>query len=223
MNVAVVNVVGHPADPILVFVMLLNFVILGSSRMRSCIRAAAVQGVLLSLLPLVIQRHEGWHAVAIAIGAALLKGLLIPALLTKAMRDVQIRHEVEPYVGFLPSVLLCAGATALAILFAGRLPLAPEHAESLLVPASFATFLSGFLVLTSRRKAITQVVGYLVLENGIFVFGLLLLDAMPFMVEIGALLDLFVGIFVMGIVINHIRREFSSLDTERLADLREMP
>ena len=85
------------------------------------------------------------------------------------------------------------------------------------MPASLATVLTGFLLLTTRSKAITQVIGYLVLENGIFIFGLLLLEAMPFLVEIGVLLDLFVGIFVMGIIINHINREFASLDTRRLA------
>ena len=89
------------------------------------------------------------------------------------------------------------------------------------MPASLATVLTGFLVLTTRRKAITQVVGYLVLENGIFIFGLLLVEAMPFLVEIGVLLDLFVGVFVMGIIIDHINREFSSLDTEHLTSLRE--
>ena len=77
------------------------------------------------------------------------------------------------------------------------------------------------LILTTRRKAITQVVGYLVLENGIFVMGLALLEAMPLLVEAGVLLDLFVGIFVMGIIINHISREFSSMDTARLSSLKE--
>jgi hydrogenase-4 component E len=77
------------------------------------------------------------------------------------------------------------------------------------------------LLLTTRRKAISQVIGYLVMENGIFIFGMLLTEAMPVMVEAGALLDLLVGIFVMGIVINHISREFSSIDTSRLRALRE--
>ena len=86
-------------------------------------------------------------------------------------------------------------------------------------PASLATLFSGFLGLTTRRKAISQVTGYLVLENGIYVFGLLLYQSM--IVEVGILLDLLVGIFVMGIVLNHIQREFSSLDTERLSRLRE--
>jgi hydrogenase-4 component E len=66
-----------------------------------------------------------------------------------------------------------------------------------------------------------QVLGYLVLENGIFTFGLLLLEAMPFLVEAGILLDLFTGVFVMGIIIHHINREFASVSTEYLAELKE--
>jgi hydrogenase-4 component E len=80
---------------------------------------------------------------------------------------------------------------------------------------------AGFLLLITRRKAITQVVGYLMLENGIFIIGVLLSEALPLMVEAGVLLDLLVGIFVMGIVLNQINREFSTLNTERLSALKE--
>jgi hydrogenase-4 component E len=76
-------------------------------------------------------------------------------------------------------------------------------------------------MLTTRRKAIMQVLGYLLLENGIFLFGLLLLEAMPFLVEAGVLLDLFTGVFVMGIIIHHISREFTSISTEYLSELKE--
>ena len=64
-------------------------------------------------------------------------------------------------------------------------------------------------------------VGYLLLENGIYIFGLLLLEAMPFVVEMGVLLDLFVGIFVISIIVNRINRSFSSMDTRRLVSLKE--
>ena len=100
-------------------------------------------------------------------------------------------------------------------------PLAPEHAETRLVPAAFATVFCGFLILTTRKKAITQIAGYMILENGIFLFGLLLLDALPLMVEIGVLLDLLVGIFVMGIVLHHIQRTFSTVDTVQFSTLKE--
>ena len=89
------------------------------------------------------------------------------------------------------------------------------------MPASLATVWTGFLMLTTRKKAIMQVLGYLVLENGIFLFGLLLLEAMPFLVEVGVLLDLFTGVFVMGIIIHHISREFASISTEHLSELKE--
>jgi hydrogenase-4 component E len=65
------------------------------------------------------------------------------------------------------------------------------------------------------------VLGFLLLENGVFVFGLLLSGFMPLMVEAGVLLDLFAAVFVMGIVMFHINREFSSLDTEKLSALKD--
>ncbi len=184
----------HPVDILLVVVILLNFLVLGTPSLRMTIRGAAIQGAVLAVLPLLVHRGFGWRVAAIAIATMAIKGILIPGLLEKAMRDIHIRHEVEPYVGFVPSLFLCAVGTGLAILFAGNLPLAPEHVGTLIVPASLATLLSGFLVLTTRRKAISQVVGYLILEN---------------------------GIFIMGIVINHIRQEFSSLDTDLLSELKD--
>lgn len=212
---------AHPIDFLLVLVVLMNFVVLGTSWMRVCIRAVAVQGALLGVLPLLAHGQTTWHADLMAVAAIVLKGVLIPQLLLKAMRDVRIRQEVEPVVGFVPSLVLGAAGTGFAVWLSVRLPLSPAHTGTLLVPASLATIFAGFLVLTGRRKAITQVVGYLMLDNGVFLFGLLLINAMPFLVEAGVLLDLLVAIFIMGIVLHHIRQEFSSLDTGRLAGLRD--
>ncbi len=161
------------------------------------------------------------RAVIVAAIAMFIKGVLIPGMLRRALRDAAIRREIEPLVSYMTSIVLGALATAAAILFASYLPLAPEHVGSLLVPGSLATLLTGFIILTTRRKAITQVVGYLVLENGIFIMGLTLHEAMPFLVELGVLLDLLVAIFVIGIVINHISREFASLDVTEMDKLRD--
>lgn len=208
-------------DPLLVVVLLLNFAILGTSRLKAVIERSALQGVLLGGLAVLVHGGFALQTTVVAIAAVLIKGVLIPTLLHRAMRDAEIRREIEPLIGYIASLLLGAVATGAAVLFARVLPLAPGHVGSLLVPASLATVLTGFLVLCTRRKAISQVVGYLVLENGIFIMGLSLLDAMPFLVEIGVLLDLLVAVFVIGIIINHISREFSSLDTARLRALRE--
>jgi hydrogenase-4 component E len=208
-------------DPFLVFVLLVNLFMLGTSRMRAIIAGSAVQGVVLGVLTVLVHGHLTTRTVLVGVGAVVVKGLVIPRLLRKAMRDVAIYREVEPLIGFVPSMLAGALGTGLALMFSQTLPLVDEHRGSLLLATSFATVIAGFIILTTRRKAITQVVGYLVLENGIFIMGLGLLEAMPFLVEVGVLLDLFVGIFVMGIIINHINREFASLDTAQLTALKE--
>lgn len=212
---------SRAVDSLLVLVMLLNFAVLGQSRLRAVVNAAALQGMLLGVAALAAHDHLEFEGILVAVAAIALKGFLIPGMLLRAMREAVIRREVEPIVGFTGSLLLGALATGLAVAFAHTLPMRASPGASLVVPASIATVLTGFLVLTTRRKAITQVVGYLILENGIFAMGLVLIEAMPFMVEVGVLLDLFVGIFVMGIIIHHIHREFSSLDTARLSELKE--
>lgn len=211
----------HAREPLLILVLLLNFFLLSTSRMRAVINGSAAQGAVLGALALLAHGDFGVQSVLVAVGAVVLKAVVIPWMLFRALRDVAIRREVEPFIGYIPSLLAGAAGTGLAIVFAGTLPLAPQHVGSLLVPTSLATVFTGFILLTTRRKAITQVVGYLILENGIFIMGLSLVDALPLLVEMGALLDLIVGIFVMGIIVNHINREFATLDITRLSQLKE--
>jgi hydrogenase-4 component E len=208
-------------DPLLILALALNFVALGVSRIRGVINAVAFQGILLGTFPLFVHPEIGPRGLLLMIVTVSLKGFIIPTFLVHAMREADIQHEVRPVVNYMSSLLLGAAGTGLALVFSYTLPLTEEHADLLLVPASLATVWTGFLMLTTRRKAIMQVLGYLILENGIFLFGLLLLEAMPFLVEIGVLLDLFTGVFVMGIIIHHISREFASVSTEHLTELKE--
>lgn len=201
--------------------LLINLVALGSSRIGTVVRAVATQGGLLGVLTVAAHGGVNGRVLALALASMVLKGWLIPRILFRALRQVAIQREVEPSLGFLSSLLLGALATVVAVAAGGRLPLAETRLAPLLIPASFATIAAGFIQITSRRKAISQVLGYLVLENGIFIFGLLLVEAMPFLVETGVLLDLFVGIFVLSIIIHHINREFSSLDTRRMSLLKD--
>jgi hydrogenase-4 component E len=208
-------------NAILVVVLIMNLAALGTGRIRAVIHTVAAQGALLGAISMLVHEHLTIASFFVAAAAIAIKGVVIPAIMMRALRDAQIKREVEPLIGLLPSVLLGALATAFAILFADQMPLAKQHAGTLFVPASIATVLVGFIILTTRFKALNQVVGYLVLENGIFIFGMLLIETMPRVVEMGVLLDLFVGIFVICIIVNHINRAFSSLDTRRLASLKE--
>lgn len=206
---------------LLALLMLSNFLLVTASRLPRVIQLAAAQGLILGALLLSMRGDLHLHVVAMALGGTLIKAGLIPWMLRRALSRVKIHREVTPYIGFGASLLICAVGTGLSLLIAGSLPTAPRTGHSLFVPGALATLFTGFLVLVSRRTALAQVVGYLVLENGIYVFGLLLARDMPMFVEVGVLLDLFVAIFVMGIVINHIQRTFDSLDTQHLSRLKD--
>jgi hydrogenase-4 component E len=199
----------------------LNLLALGSSRLPSVIRAMAVQGVILGLVPLVIEPDFKWLVALVALVTMVVKGFVIPTLLRRAMRMANIEREIEPFIGFVPSLLLGAVGTIAAVAAARALPLLPEHADTLLVPGALASIFTGFVLLVGRVKAISQVCGYLIMENGIYLFGMLLIHSTPLLVESGILLDLTVGVFVIGIIVDRIQRAFDSLDTRKLTALRE--
>jgi hydrogenase-4 component E len=211
---------SHLDEVILLSVVLANFAVLGTTRLSTCIRAVAVQGFLLGVLPLVLHPSASLSLVGLAIGTVIVKAMLLPWFLLWAIREAQVRREIEPLIGYIASLLLGAVAVAISFAIARRLPL-PEPGIELLVPVAMSTVIIGLLVLTTRTKAITQVVGYLMLENGIYAFGLTLAERVPLLVELGVLLDVFVGVFVMGIVVFHINREFDSLSSARLTELRD--
>ncbi|MHB1308474.1 MAG: hydrogenase [Limisphaerales bacterium] len=212
---------NDPLNLLIGLAMGLNLVALGTSRVPTLIRVAAVQGMVLGIMPLVIE-HE-WRVTVMLVAAATvaIKGVLIPSLLRRAMRTANIDRDLDPLIGFLPSLLLGAAGMVGAVVLAQRLPLLPEHHESLLVAGSLASVFTGLLLLIGRSKAISQVCGYLILENGIYLFGLLLIQSVPLMVEGGILLDLTVAVFVIGIIADRIQRAFDTLDTRKLTVLRE--
>jgi hydrogenase-4 component E len=208
-------------NAVLVIILVMNIFSLGSSRLKAVIRTVAIQGVLLGIMPLLIHKHLTLPLLIIVAVVIAVKGFVIPSVMLRALRDAQIKPEIQLLIGFMPSIILGALATAFALLIAGQLPLAPEHSGTLLVPTAIATLIVGFIFLITRYKAISQVIGYLILENGIFIFSMLLMEAMPLIVELGVMLDLFVGIFVICIIINHINQAFSTIDTRLLVSLKE--
>jgi len=206
-------------EPLLLAIILTDFAVLGTSRLTACVRTIAVQGALLGLLSLAIEGSISVHAVALGAGTIAIKAVGLPWFLRWAMREADVRREMEPAVGYMASLLL--GAVAVAISFAVTHQLPGATDERLLVPVALATLLTGLLVLITRSKAITQVVGYLMLENGVYLFGLTLTRRIAFLVDVGVLLDVFVAVFIMGIVVFHINREFDSISAANLVELRE--
>lgn len=209
------------ADLILIFLILSNLALLGLSRLGPCIRVAALQGVALGLLPLFLSEsgpevHQMLFS-ALLIG---LKGIAFPWVLMRILRDIKIQREIEPFIGYGTSIVLGTVALVVSMWLGRRLPLPVPIRSEMIVPAAFFTIMSGFFLIIARKKALTQVLGYLVLENGIYTFGAALTENQPVLIELGILLDVFAAVFVMGIAVFHINREFDHIDTDKLSGLR---
>ena len=207
---------------IVALLVLINLQMLGSSRLGGLIRAVAVEALLMGLLTLVI--HTGqftWFEWVVIAATITVKSVLLPLLLKRALRNTVVRRDVEPLVGYSFSLffgLLFVGISALAVL---KLPMPPLHTSPLVIMAGMLTVCTGLFLIITRTKAITQTIGYLVLENGIYALGIAVAAESPFIVELGILLDVFVGVFVMGIMIENINREFDNIDTNQLTSLKD--
>lgn len=203
-----------------IVLILANFALMASSRINVCVKAAALQGALLAVVPAL---REGGHmhtaSVVLCVITLAVKGWIFPKLLLSTLRQVGIRREVEPLVGHTTSLVCGLAMLVFAFWLQSRLHFI--GGGDLLLPASFHIMLSGFFMTLARRKAITQVLGYLVLENGIFAFGAASLSEHVWMLELGILLDLFVAVLIMGIAVFHINREFDHIDVDRLASLHD--
>jgi len=209
-------------DLVLVLLILTNLRLLGSSRLHACIYTVAAQAVLLGILPLLAQGAGlTVRVLLIALASTTVKALVLPWLLRRAVREVDVRREVEPLVGFTTSLLAGVALLGVAIHVAGRLPLSAGAASKFLTPVALFTMMVGLFLIVSRVKAVMQVIGYLAMENGIYAFGMAFAVHEPLLIEVGILLDVFVAVFVMGIMIHHINREFDHIDTDRLSALKD--
>ena len=208
----------------LVLFMITSLWLLGSSRLLSCIAAVSVQGVLLAALPLLVGIDVPPWRLFLQAGVSLgLKGIAFPLLLMRAVRSVDARREMEPLVGYSLSIIIGVALLAGSLATGIRLSLPAPGMPALLVPSAMFTALSGLFVIVGRRSAIVQALGYLAMENGIAAFGLALAEQEPLLVEMGTLLDAFMAVFVMGITIFHINREFDHIETDRLRSLKDAP
>lgn len=211
------------SDLLVMLLLFTNLRLLSSSRLAACIQTVAIQAVLLGAIALTSSvNHLTLEVIGLTLSMVAVKSLLLPWLLRRAIRGAGVSREIEPFIGFAPSVLIGAGLLGLCFMISGPLQAsAPSGSAAMLIPGAMFTILTGLFIIISRRKALTQVVGYLTMENGVYVFGASLTVEEPLLVELGILLDVFVAVFVMGIVIYHINREFDHIDTDRLSVLKD--
>jgi hydrogenase-4 component E len=203
----------------MILLTLTNLIILGTSRLNACIRIIATQGVALGFLPLLVHSFE-IDLLVFAIITITVKGVVFPYMLWRTLRQLNVSREEDPFIGYGVSILTGPLALAFALWTSSRLPLPQEMSSTMAVPVAMFTFIVGLFMIVSRKKALTQVIGYIILENGIYAFGIPIAHNQPLLIELGILLDVFVAVFVMGIIVFHISRQFDHIDTDQLSVLR---
>ena len=199
---------------------------LTSHRLIMLIYIMAFQGILVSLVPIFHEHHQTMTmgSVFILIAMLLIKGFLIPGLMYAAVKKVKIRREVVPIIGYNASLFIGFIFIMVLAFITDRLEGSlPDKNSTLMIITAITTLASGLFLLMSRYKAITQVIGYMMMENGIYLFGTAMAKQThsQYIVEFGVLLDLLVGVMVMGIVLNNINTNFEHIDTDHLQYLKD--
>jgi hydrogenase-4 component E len=191
--------------------------------LRSIVRLLAWQGVALAVIPIVRGIHDN-DAALIWVGAAVLvlRAVALPWLLARALAaEPQAQREATPLVNTATSLLITALLTVVAFAITRPVVDLEPSATSNAVPAALAVILIALFVMTTRRHAVSQAAGFLMLDNGIAATAFLLTAGVPLIVELGASLDVLFAVIVIGVLTGRLRRAFGGADLDLLQELRD--
>lgn len=203
--------------------LLLSFVMLGSRWISIYLYAFAAESLTIAVLSAVVGFYGGYPELyLIALLTALFRGCVLPYLIWQIVRGTQINREIHVMLQPSTSLVLGAFAVVFALLIGVRIGAQMGFSETVIVLAltvMLSMKLIGFLMLTVRYEAISQILGLLVLENGIFLGSQILVPGMPLLLELVILFDLLVVVACFGVLVRYLMRHAGSTDTMQLRKL----
>jgi hydrogenase-4 component E len=208
-------------DTILAVVLLSMLISFGSSRLTMLIRLLAFQGIVVSLVPLFIGHELTAGSIVFTLVTLVIRGIVIPLFIYLAIKKVAIRREVEPIVGYHASLLAGLALIVVATFVSPKFNLPQTSGNALLLPTAITLLVAGMFLLMARRNAIAMVLGYIMMENGIYLVGTSFSVRAHHIVEFGILLDVLAGVMIMAIILQNINQAFDDVDTALLRTLKE--
>lgn len=212
------------ADILMALLLLSVLLSLASNRLMALVQIIAFQGIVVSIMPLALEEGHEVSVVSLIFLASMLliKGGIMPGALYIAIKKVSTLREVEPYIGYHASILIGMILVMVAGFVSERLTPYMPPIHGMLLPTGLTTIGAGFFLMMSRHKAISQVIGYLMLENGIYLLGTALASEThsQYLLEFGVLLDLLAGVMIMGIILYRVNLTFDDMDTGLLENLK---
>lgn len=197
------------------------YLMVGQRALVVAIRLYGVQSLLLGVVGIAMGLAD--HRPHLFVTAALtivLKAVVIPWFLLRVIDRVGIRREIEPFVNVPASLLLCLGLTVVGYRVSLGMAGASEGVPHQVVGVALSMVLMGLFLMVTRRKALTQILALLTIENAVFLVAVGATSGMPLIVELGISFDVILAVLVLGVLVNRIVDRFESMDTSRLSNLR---
>jgi hydrogenase-4 component E len=202
--------------------LLVAFAMLAQRRILSLIHLFALQGLVLTLSTALVAAITGQHHLYYsAVLTLLLKVWILPHILHRLIVQLNLLREMEALINIPATMLL--GLVLVVFAFGLSTPISAmaSAVTKSLIGIALASVLLSFLMMITRRQAVTQVIGFLAMENGLFFAATSATFGMPMVVELGIALDVLIGTVIMGIFFFHIREAFDSLELTHLEQLKE--
>jgi hydrogenase-4 component E len=211
----------YSVDTILSLVLLSVLFSFGSSRLPGLIKVIAFQGIVVSLVPLFIGHDLTTGSIVFALVTMLIRGVVIPLSIHTVIKKVAINRGVEPVIGFHASLFAGLVLIVAATFVSHQLNIPTVSTSTLLIPTAITILIAGMFILMARRNAIAMVLGYIMMENGIYLVGTTFSTHAHHIVEFGILLDVLAGVMIMAIMLRDMKQKFDDVDTVHLRNLKE--
>jgi hydrogenase-4 component E len=197
------------------------FLTVGQKALFTAIRLYAAQSLLLAIAAVAMAVTEGReHLYVMAALTIVLKVVVIPWFLMRVIDRIGIHREVEPFLNVPASLLICLALTVIGYRVSTGFPEGAEGVTHHLLGVALSMLLIGLFLMVTRKKAVTQILALLTVENAVFLVVLAVTTGMPLVVELGIAFDVMMAVVVLGILVHRIVDRFESMDVSRLSNLK---
>ena len=204
---------------LIIFIISLLYVSI-ANRIITYVRVLALQGfILFGVTFLQLKDIQTWNLVLILLETIVFKAVAVPVFLGYLIKRNRITRETEPYLPHFISLIIVTMIVVITVLLANSIQ--DTHLDKIYFIVSLSTLFTGLYFIASRKKIITHVMGYLMIENGVFVLSLAVGNEMPNLVNLGIMLDVFASVLILGIFLNKIGDIFKDVDVDQLSNLKD--
>jgi len=197
------------------------YLIVGQKALFTAIRLFGAQSLLLSIVTATIAVSQARHELLVTAAVTFaLKTMLIPWFLMRVIDRIGIHREIEPFLNVPASLLVCLGLTVVGYRVSTGFPEGVGGVSHHLVGVALSMLLIGLFLMVTRKKAITQILALLTVENAVFLVAVGVTSGMPLVVELGISFDVILAVLLLGILVNRIVDRFESMDVSRLSKLK---